>query len=44
MPVIGFLALLCLSLGADTPPPAPRSPADLSGPWQLFVVDADVAE
>lgn len=39
-----FLALLCLALGAAPAASAPRSPADLAGPWQLFVDDENVVE
>ncbi len=39
-----FLALLSLTLGADPSAPALRPPADLTGPWHLFVDDYGIEE
>ncbi len=42
--MFNFLVLLCVTLGAGPPASVPRSPADLTGPWQLFVDDAGIVE
>lgn len=40
----GLVVLVCLSFGIGAPAPTVTSPTDLTGPWQLFVDDAGIAE